>query len=98
MSGLLDKAQDMASNKLNQDAQPGDGVERSADSGVNNGTYFQWKYRRYLERDEKEFANRRFSLELNQAANDVGVPQQDDQTLDKAADAKVNSDIPFGNN
>ncbi|KAE8446921.1 hypothetical protein EG329_011552 [Mollisiaceae sp. DMI_Dod_QoI] len=72
MSGLLDKAKNTASGKLNQDAQPGDQVERSADSGVNN--------------------------EVNQVAGDVGVPQQDDQTLDKAADAKANSDIPFGNN
>jgi len=37
MSGILDKAKGMADNKLNQESQPGDGVERSADSGVNNG-------------------------------------------------------------
>jgi hypothetical protein len=37
MSGILDKAKGMADNKLNQDARPGDSVERSADSGVNNG-------------------------------------------------------------
>jgi hypothetical protein len=35
---------------------------------------------------------------VNQVANDVGVPQQDDGVLDKVADAKTNSDIPFGNN
>lgn len=36
--------------------------------------------------------------ELNQVAGDAGVPQQDDQMMDKVADSKVNSDIPFGNN
>lgn len=35
---------------------------------------------------------------VNDVANDAGVPQQDDQFIDKAADAKANSDIPFGNN
>ena len=35
---------------------------------------------------------------MNQAAGDAGVPQGADQTLDKAADAKVNSEIPGGNN
>lgn len=37
-------------------------------------------------------------LAVNDAAGDAGVPQQADQTIDKAADAKVNSDIPGGNN
>lgn len=36
--------------------------------------------------------------ELDGAANDAGVPAQDDQFLNEAADSKVNSDIPFGNN
>ena len=36
--------------------------------------------------------------DLNQAAGDAGVPQQDDGMMDKLADSKVNSDIPFGNN
>jgi hypothetical protein len=35
MSDLLNKAEGFAENKLSQDAQPGDGVERAADSGVN---------------------------------------------------------------
>ncbi|KAF2774253.1 hypothetical protein EJ03DRAFT_322846 [Teratosphaeria nubilosa] len=35
--------------------------------------------------------------QINNLANDAGVPQQDEQMIDKAADAKVNSDIPFGN-
>lgn len=35
---------------------------------------------------------------VNDVANDVGVPQKDDQMMDQAADSKVNSDIPFGNN
>lgn len=39
MSGLMDKVEGAADNKLNQDAQPGDSVERSADSDVNNGTF-----------------------------------------------------------
>jgi hypothetical protein len=38
------------------------------------------------------------TAELDNAASDVGVPQQDDNMLNQAADAKVNSDIPFGNN
>lgn len=98
MSGLLDKAENMASNKLNQDSQPGDQVERSADSGVNNRTYTFLEVWTIFERHENKFANKRSSLELNEAANDVGVPQGDDATLDKVADSKVNSDIPFGNN
>jgi hypothetical protein len=96
MSGLMDKAKDLASNKLNQDAQPGNQVEGSADSGANNGMLslpslhlpFQTRFR----------VDRFFSVELNQVAGDAGVPQQDDQMMDKVADAKVNSDIPFGNN
>lgn len=39
MSGLMDKVEGVADNKLNQDAQPGDSVERTADSDVNNGTF-----------------------------------------------------------
>ena len=38
------------------------------------------------------------TIDINDAANDVGVPQGDDKMIDNAADAKVNSDIPFGNN
>lgn len=37
------------------------------------------------------------TTELNQVAGDAGVPQQDNGMLDKLADAKANSDIPFGN-
>ncbi len=37
-------------------------------------------------------------VEVNDLANDVGVPQQDQGMVDKVTDAKVNSDIPFGNN
>lgn len=39
MSGLMDKAKDLANDKLNKDSQPGNQVEGSADSGVNNGMY-----------------------------------------------------------
>ncbi|KAK3680245.1 hypothetical protein LTR78_000623 [Recurvomyces mirabilis] len=35
---------------------------------------------------------------IDDVANQAGVPQGDDQQIDKVADAKVNSDIPFGNN
>ena len=38
------------------------------------------------------------STDVNNVASDVGVPQQDDSTIDKVADTKVNKDIPFGNN
>ncbi len=38
MPEILDKLQSFASNKLNQKSQPGDAVERDADSGVNNST------------------------------------------------------------
>jgi hypothetical protein len=31
-------------------------------------------------------------------ADQAGVPQQDDKIIDQAADAKINKDIPFGNN
>ncbi|KIV78554.1 hypothetical protein PV11_06199 [Exophiala sideris] len=72
MSGLMDKIGQKADQTLNNKAQPGDGVERTADNDVNSG--------------------------VNDVANDVGVPQQDDSMIDKAADAKTNSDIPFGNN
>lgn len=72
MSDLVDKVKGFADNKLNQKAQPGDGVERSADSGVNP--------------------------KLDNIAGNLGLPQQDDSTLNNVADAKVNSDIPFGNN
>lgn len=36
--------------------------------------------------------------ELDNVANNMGVPQQDDGLMNNIADAKVNSDIPFGNN
>ncbi|KAK4949978.1 hypothetical protein LTR10_011820 [Elasticomyces elasticus] len=72
MSGLMDKIGQKADQTLNNKAQPGDSVERTADNDVNSG--------------------------VNDVANDVGVPQQDDSMIDKAADAKTNSDIPFGNN
>ena len=39
MSGLLDKAEGAVDGKLNQDAQPGDSVERGADSDANNSTF-----------------------------------------------------------
>ncbi|KAF7342829.1 hypothetical protein MSAN_01998900 [Mycena sanguinolenta] len=72
MSGLVDKIEGAAENKLGQEAQPGDGVERTADNEVNQG--------------------------VDQVANDVGVPQQDDNVINEVADRKVNQDIPFGNN
>lgn len=37
-------------------------------------------------------------VELNNVANQAGVPGQDQGIMDKVADAKANSDIPFGNN
>ena len=39
MSGLLDKAKGALDKKLNKDAQPGDQVESTADSSVNNGKF-----------------------------------------------------------
>jgi hypothetical protein len=39
MSGLVDKVEGMAENKLGQDAQPGDSIERTADNDVNQGTF-----------------------------------------------------------
>lgn len=36
MSGLMDKVKDFASDKLDQKSQPGNSVERKADSGVND--------------------------------------------------------------
>lgn len=53
MSGILDKAKGMADNKLNQDAQPGDSVERSADSGVNNSKIFL--FRKLWPRKEEKY-------------------------------------------
>lgn len=38
MSGLMDKLSGAVDNKLSQDAQPGDGVERTADSDANQGS------------------------------------------------------------
>jgi hypothetical protein len=35
---------------------------------------------------------------IDQAANDMGIPQQDDSKINEVADRKVNQDIPFGNN
>ncbi|KAJ7721515.1 hypothetical protein B0H16DRAFT_1738252 [Mycena metata] len=37
MSGIMDKVEGAAENKLGQEAQPGDGVERTADNDVNQG-------------------------------------------------------------
>ncbi|KAJ6459625.1 hypothetical protein C8R45DRAFT_1109489 [Mycena sanguinolenta] len=37
MSGIVNKVEGAAENKLGQDAQPGDGVERTADNAVNQG-------------------------------------------------------------
>ncbi|KAJ7676363.1 hypothetical protein B0H17DRAFT_1139932 [Mycena rosella] len=68
MSGVVDKVEGAAENKLGQDAQPGDGIERTADNDINQG--------------------------VDQVANDSGVPQQDDNTINEVADRKVNEDIP----
>jgi hypothetical protein len=35
---------------------------------------------------------------VDQVANDIGVPQQDDNVFNEVADRKVNEDIPGGNN
>ncbi|KAK5113594.1 hypothetical protein LTR85_010823 [Meristemomyces frigidus] len=35
--------------------------------------------------------------EVNNAADDAGVPQEADKAIDDVADKKVNEDIPFGN-
>jgi hypothetical protein len=37
MSGLMDKLSGAVDNKLNQESQPGDGVERTADADANQG-------------------------------------------------------------
>jgi hypothetical protein len=36
-------------------------------------------------------------IEIDNVADDVGVPQGDDKMLNEAADTKVNDDIPMGN-
>jgi hypothetical protein len=35
---------------------------------------------------------------VNKFANDAGIPQGADNTIDEAVDDKINSDIPGGNN
>lgn len=37
MSGLMGDIKNAASDKLGKDSQPGNGVERAADNGVNQG-------------------------------------------------------------
>ncbi|KAK4546810.1 hypothetical protein LTR36_001542 [Oleoguttula mirabilis] len=71
MSGLMDKAQDAVGNKMDKDAQPGDGVEKTADNDANQ--------------------------QINNAADDAGVPKEADKAIDDVADSKVNNDIPMGN-
>jgi len=39
MSGIMDKIGGAVDNKLNQQAQPGDGVERTADNDANQGLF-----------------------------------------------------------
>lgn len=39
MSGLMDKAKSVLSNKENKEAQPGDSVERKADDFANSGKF-----------------------------------------------------------
>ncbi|KAK5312829.1 hypothetical protein LTR93_011177 [Exophiala xenobiotica] len=67
-----------------------DKIGRKADQALNNKAQPGDGVERPTDSD--------FTSGVNDAANDVGVPQQDDQFIDKAADAKANSDIPFGNN
>ena len=92
MSGLVDKIEGAAENKLGQDAQPGDGIERTADNDANQGTL--------LVVSESWTSQRRIfcHVGVDQVANDIGVPQQDDNVINEVADKKVNEDIPFGNN
>lgn len=35
--------------------------------------------------------------EINNAADQAGVPQQDDKMVDDVADKKINNDVPGGN-
>ncbi len=104
MPDFLNDAENAIGNKMNSNAQPGDQVEARADSGANNGMYSYEHFFITLSRvewetmDKEGTSSNRILLELNQAASDVGVPQQDDKMMDTAVDDKVNSDIPFGNN
>ncbi|CAF9904706.1 MAG: hypothetical protein GOMPHAMPRED_002922 [Gomphillus americanus] len=43
-------------------------------------------------------ADQEVNADVNQFADDVGVPQQGDGIIDEAVDIKTNEDIPFGNN
>jgi len=87
----MDKIGQKADSALNNQAQPGDSVERTADSDINSGMLS------VLCTLPNGRPLIRALIGVNDAANDVGVPQQDDQFIDKAADAKANDDIPFGN-
>lgn len=89
----MDKVGQKLNDKLNKDAQPGNKVEGTADNSVNDSESIPPLF---LSLRDVMLTQRK--TEVNQVANDIGVPQQDDQMIDKVADAKTNSDIPFGNN
>lgn len=94
----MDKAKGALDNKLNNDAQPGDAVEAKADNAANDSRSKQSNTILNYRDETWVDALLTPTLEVNNAANDVGVPQQDDGFIDKVADRKVNQDIPFGNN
>ncbi|CAJ2508917.1 Uu.00g139430.m01.CDS01 [Anthostomella pinea] len=66
-----------------QGSQPGNGVEGAADKGANQG----------ISPSPPTLPPRK----INQVASDAGVPQGADSTIDKAADSKINDEIPGGN-
>lgn len=90
MSGLVDKLSGAVDEKLNQESQPGDGVERAADGDVNQGL-FHYSRLILLVHGWGWFSG------IDQVANDIGAPQQDDNKINEVADRKVNEDIPLGN-
>lgn len=90
MSGIMDKVEGAVENNANQDAQPGNSVEKEADSYANNGKHGSSSHNLWH--------SLTLNVEVNDLAGDVGVPQQDDKMLDTVVDDKVNNDIPFGNN
>ena len=89
----MDKVQGAVGGKMDKDAQPGDGVERGADSGANDSTYQTLSTVTTISLGVLTFS----PPEINDVANDVGVPQGDDKMMDTAADDKINSEIPFRN-
>lgn len=90
MDSIKNKVENAVGKKEDKAATPGNSVEQGADNAANSGKFFAVllivvSYPSHA------------TAEIDNIANQAGVPQSADNSINKAVDGKINDEIPGGN-